>query len=274
MRWEPRSEGGIEVRERPGEGPALMLLHGIGGHADSFAPLLPLLPEGRRVIAWCAPGYGASAPLPQDWPLAADYAEALLHLADALGLDRFALAGHSLGCLIAGAFAARHPGRLTRLLLAAPALGHGGVPGDLSDGTRDRIADLEALGPAAFAAKRAPRLLHAPDRNPADLAAVEAQMARVTMPGYGQAARMLASGRLLEDAARIATPADVIVGAEDAVTPPEAARRLFAALPARCRGVLTEVPEAGHALYTQAPAAFAAALARAMAPAPQQEDAR
>ncbi|MCD1182927.1 alpha/beta hydrolase, partial [Leptospira sp. Pond_2020] len=55
-------------------------------------------------------------------------------------------------------------------------------------------------------------------------------------------------------------PTDVIVGAEDVVTPPDSARRAHAALRQPWRGALTLVSGAGHALYQQSPAAFAAAL--------------
>lgn len=255
--------GGLDVLERPGRnGPALVLLHGIGSHAASFAPLLPQLPDDWRVIAWNAPGYGGSIPLDGDWPVVADYARALAGLYDALDLDRTLLAGHSLGALTAAAFAAEHPGRVTRLLLASPAVGHGVAPGGaLGPAARARIDDLDRLGPAAFAAARAPRLVYRPEANPALVAAVADGMARVTPRGYGQAVRMLASGRLLDDTARLAVPTDVIVGAEDLVTPPEDARRIHAALRPDRRGSFTQVPEAGHALYHQAPAAFAAALA-------------
>lgn len=100
-----------------------------------------------------------------------------------------------------------------------------------------------------------------PDANPDHVARVQAAMSRVTLPGYGQAARMLASGRLLDDAERLMVPTDVIVGAGDLVTPPDGARRAFSALHRAAQGRLTIVPDAGHALYLQAPAAFAAALA-------------
>jgi pimeloyl-ACP methyl ester carboxylesterase len=99
------------------------------------------------------------------------------------------------------------------------------------------------------------------EANPKLVAAVEAGMARVRSPGYDQASRMLASGQLLADAARLAVPTDVVVGAEDVVTPAEGARRLHAAIPPGVRGRLLEVPDAGHALYHQTPLAFAAALA-------------
>ena len=85
-------------------------------------------------------------------------------------------------------------------------------------------------------------------------------MRQVTLPGYGQAARMLASGRLLDDAERLWVPTDVIVGAADRVTPPEGARRVHDRLPAKARGTYTELPGLGHALYQQDPARFAAAL--------------
>ncbi|WP_052348716.1 alpha/beta fold hydrolase [Leisingera methylohalidivorans] len=253
--------GGIEYAERAGTGPCLLLLHGIGSNAHSFAPLIPHLPQDWRVIAWNAPGYGQSAPLQGGWPVAFDYAQALLDFMDRLGLDQVMLAGHSLGALTAGAFAASFRDRVSRLLLASPALGHGMARGGPpSPAARTRISDLEALGPEAFAAARAARLVHQPEASPELVAAVQRNMAQVRMPGYGQAARMLASGRLLDDARRIAVPVDVIVGACDAVTPPEGARRVHAALRPDWRGTYTVLPDAGHALYQQDPAGFAAAL--------------
>lgn len=257
-----RTADGLEYLERPGHGgPVVVLLHGIGSNAASFAPLLSRLPDDWRVIAWNAPGYGGSTPLDADWPVAADYARALASLYRALKLDRPLLAGHSLGALIAAAFVVERPERVARLLLASPAIGHGAAPGGtLGPAAQARIDDLDRLGPEAFAALRAPRLIWRPEANPALVAAVADGMGRVDRRGYGQAVRMLASGRLLDDAARLAVPTDVIVGAEDAVTPPGTARDVHAAVRSDRRGALTIVPEAGHALYHQAPAAFAQAL--------------
>jgi pimeloyl-ACP methyl ester carboxylesterase len=253
--------GAIHWRERPGTGAVLVCLHGIGSNAASFDALLPHLPADWRVIAWNAPGYGGSAPLPGDWPVAADYAAALAGFADALALPRFRLLGHSLGTLIAAAFALRHPGRVTRLTLAACAQGYGTAPGGaLPAGVQARIDDLDRLGPAAFAAARAARLVHDAAAHPALVARIEAAMAAVRQPGYGQAARMLGSGDLAADAAGLAVPTDVIVGAGDVVTPPDQSRRAHDALPAAVRGRFTLVPGAGHAVYQQAPAAVAAAI--------------
>lgn len=259
---------GIEYAERPGDGPAMVMLHGIGSNAASWAPVMACLPAGWRLIAWNAPGYGRSEPLASDWPVAADYAAALLRLVDGLGLERFGLAGHSLGALMAASFAVSHPQRIARLVLAAPALGHGVRPGGaLSDKAQARIDDLERLGPDEFAGKRSAALVHAPEDNPAIVAGVREAMAQVRMPGYGQAVRMLASGRLLDDVGRLTVHTDIITGAEDRITPPEGGRKAHVCLAPDCRGAFVELADAGHAITQQAPDAVAALITQAMAPA-------
>lgn len=257
--------GGFGWRERPGEAGAgalpLVCLHGIGSEARAFDALAGALHAGLRVIAWEAPGYGPSAPLPQDWPEPADYADALARLADGLGLERFWLLGHSLGTLIGAAFAARHPDRVAGLALVSCAQGMGVAPGSpLPARAQARIDDLERLGPAAFACARAPRLIHEPARHSELVAAVAAGMARVRLPGYAQAVRMLASGDLAGQAAALRVPSCVFVGAEDVVTPPAQSRAVWDALPAPTRRHYAELSDTGHAAPQQAPAALAAQL--------------
>lgn len=269
MASNPRIIDGIALRDRPGPGPVVALLHGIGSNGASFDGIVPLLPADWRVIVWDAPGYGGSRPLPMDWPVAADYAAALGRVLDGLGIGRAFLVGHSLGALMAGAFARTWPDRVERLLLASPALGHGVAPGGaLSPQAQARIDDLTRLGPEAFAAARAARLVHDAPAHPALVEKVRAGMAAVRPDGYAQAARMLASGDLAADLAQIRCPADVIVGAGDLVTPPSAAHKAYAAIPSALRGGLTTVTGAGHAIYHQAPGAFAAAIAALAHPAP------
>lgn len=259
------TSGGVSYLERPGEGPVLLCLHGIGSNGGSFGPMIDHLPADWRVIAWHAPGYITSTPLTKDWPVAADYADVLEGFIDRLGLGRVMLFGHSLGCLTAADYARRAPDRITAMTLACCAIGHGVTPGsDLSEASRKRIDDLETMGAEAFAAARAPRLVFDPANNPDIAAAVTADMARVSMPGYGHAAKMLAAGRLLEDLAGITVPTSVIYGAEDVVTPPENSLRAHAAIPQSCRGDLIKIEGAGHAAYRQCPNEFAAALTRCM----------
>lgn len=254
------AQGGMSWRERPGAGPVLVALHGIGSEAASFDALADLLP-GWRVIAWNAPGYGAAAALGMDWPLAEDYAAALAALTEGLGLERFHLLGHSLGTLIASSYATLQPRHVLSLTLAACAQGGGVAPGqDLPTAHAARIADLRREGAQAFAAARAPRLIHAPEANPALVRAVAEGMAKVRLPGYGQAVRMLATGDLAADCARLAVPTAVIVGEGDIVTPPDQSARAHAALPPAMRLGLVQVPGAGHAIHLQAPQALARML--------------
>jgi pimeloyl-ACP methyl ester carboxylesterase len=87
-------------------------------------------------------------------------------------------------------------------------------------------------------------------------------MAAVRRPGYDQAARLLASGRLLDDAAKIRVPTVVVVGEQDRVTPPASARRVFKALPSSSQhNVYREIAGAGHAVCQEQPVEVARIIA-------------
>ena len=235
----------------------LVLLHGIGSNARSWAEQLAGLGDVRRVLAWDAPGYGDSTPVAPPRPTAADYAERLARFLDGLGLDRIVLLGHSLGALVAGSFTATRPERVERLILANPALGHRTDPAaPLPPPAQGRLDDLAALGPAGFAAKRAPRLLSAM-ATPAEIARARDTMAEIRPDGYRQAVAMLAQGDLRADAGAVAVPTLVLSGAEDSVTPPAGSRALTAATP---NARYLEIEGAGHLSYLERPAAFNAAV--------------
>jgi pimeloyl-ACP methyl ester carboxylesterase len=102
--------------------PRVLALHGWLDNAASFVPLAKHL-RGVDLVAIDLPGHGASTHL----PLTADYllvtfARAAFAAADALGWERFALLGHSLGGVVASVMAAAQPRRIERLL-AIEALG-------------------------------------------------------------------------------------------------------------------------------------------------------
>lgn len=252
---------GVTYLRRPGNGRGLplVLLHGIGSHAESWAATIAALDPAFEAIAWDAPGYGESDQLPVSSPTPADYAAGLARLLNALEMRRVVLAGHSLGSLFAGGFAAAYPERVAALGLFSPALGYrvsSGAP--LPPNVQARIDGLERLGAAAYAAQSAPRLVYRPSTKPAILERVERAMAAVRRDGYAQAVRALGAGDLLADAKSIASPTLVAVGAEDVVTPPANARLLHQTL--RNPISFKEVADCGHALPQEAPEAVAAAL--------------
>ncbi|GAA2149600.1 alpha/beta fold hydrolase [Actinomadura napierensis] len=90
------------VFDRRGEGPPLVLLHGIGHRRQGWSPVMDLLAAERDVIAVDLPGFGESPPLPAGTPYTLDSALTVLAGAFAeLGLDRPHIAGNSLGGLFA-----------------------------------------------------------------------------------------------------------------------------------------------------------------------------
>lgn len=109
----------LAIHER-GQGPACVLLHGLGSDMRVFSANLAPLARAHRVIAVDLPGFGKSSKPDVDYalPWVADRIVALL---DRLGLDRAALIGHSMGGQIAMHVALAQPARVSALVLAAPA---------------------------------------------------------------------------------------------------------------------------------------------------------
>jgi pimeloyl-ACP methyl ester carboxylesterase len=234
----------------------LVLLHGIGSGAASWVQQFEALGGTRRVLAWDAPGYGMSTPVAFDSPSAKDYAEVLRGWLDVLGIERCVLVGHSLGAIIAGAFAATNPRRVAGLLLISPAAGYGAAATDMRETRRDqRLAMLAELGPAGLAEKRSANMLsqHADDTA---RAWVRWNMARIVPRGYAQATHLLANADLATDLTRFHGRINVAVGADDAITPPSACERLAQA----ARTPLQVVPRAGHAGYIEAADAYTAII--------------
>lgn len=248
---------GIEFFRRDAEKggdrpPTIVLLHGIGSNATSWQSTINALPRNIDTIAWHAPGYDLSDPLSCPEPSPSDYADALDRLLDALEVDRVVLAGHSLGSLFAGRYAATRHGRVAGLALLSPALGYAVSSGSpLLPSLQARLDELNELGAKEFAARRAARLLYCHDAKPAVFAAVREAMSRVQVEGYSHAVKALNAGDLLADAPLIQAQTLVAVGAEDQVTPPGNAKKLYAALKHPLS--FTEVPGTGHALPQEAP---------------------
>ena len=95
----------------------VLALHGWLDNAASFDRLAPLIPD-VRLIALDLPGHGRSQHRPQGvWYHYIDYVGDVLAAADALGLRRFTLLGHSLGATVASVVAAALPPRVEALWL-------------------------------------------------------------------------------------------------------------------------------------------------------------
>lgn len=95
----------------------IVMLHGIRGYAETFAGIAAALQPDGRVIAFDQRGRGTSDWDPQHHYYTDAYVADLAAVVDALGLWQFDLLGHSMGGINAIVYAARHPGRVGRLLV-------------------------------------------------------------------------------------------------------------------------------------------------------------
>jgi pimeloyl-ACP methyl ester carboxylesterase len=103
-----------------GDGPPLVLVHGLGGTIENWRALAPLLAERHRVLVPDLPGHGGSASLAEARDLDA-LAESVLGIADAEEIGGAVWVGHSLGGVVALRAAVLRPDSVRGLVLAAAA---------------------------------------------------------------------------------------------------------------------------------------------------------
>jgi pimeloyl-ACP methyl ester carboxylesterase len=100
-----------------GAGPAVLLLHGLGGHTGEWTETASWLTEGHRVVALDARGHGESERRPADVSLDARVADVVFAIEE-LHLAPVVLIGQSLGGITALLTAAGRPDLVSRLVLA------------------------------------------------------------------------------------------------------------------------------------------------------------
>ncbi len=106
-----------------GEGPDVLLIHGLGATKASWLDLAAsLVQDGNRVLIPDLPGFGASSKPARGSYTAAWFAEAMRQLMDAMDVERADVIGNSLGGRVAIELALRHPERVSALVLLCPAV--------------------------------------------------------------------------------------------------------------------------------------------------------
>ncbi|MFA5596755.1 MAG: alpha/beta hydrolase [Pusillimonas sp.] len=253
------ARGVISVRDF-GHGPTtFVLLHGISSGSGSWLRCARHLADYGRVIAWDAPGYGDSSPLPDPAPLATSYGASLHALVDALELETFFLTGHSLGALMAAGYSSLPQARAFGYALFSPALGYGGR--DKAAAIRQgRFNALAQKGIEGIATALPDRLLSA-QASPAQRQAVIDNALRLNAGGYRQAVELLSADDINRYTTLVASNTRVFCGDADIVTTPEQSRTY-----AQTHGMPFDlVCDAGHACYIEQPGQVASMILSASA---------
>ena len=252
-------------------GRRVLALHGWLDNAASFVPLAPHLP-GLDLVAPDLPGHGRSAHFPRGMDYSfASAVHSVLDVADALGWERFALLGHSMGAGIASLVAAACPERVERLV-AIEALGAlAEVPERTVERLREAVVATRALpgkrlrvfpdlGPAVRARMKANELGEAAARLLVErgVAAVDGGWCWSSDPRLTLPTMVRMTEAQIEDlVAGITCPAKVLFADPAQPYLPDPVRRRRAALlPA---GELVVLP-GGHHLHMEQPADVAAAI--------------
>ena len=224
-------------KDPAGGTPPLLLIHGAGGNHLSWPPHLRRL-DSVRVMALDLPGHGRSAG-PGCTTISA-YRDVVRAFVDGLGLDRFVLAGHSMGGAIALDFARIFPERVAGLgligtsarLRVAPAI-LDGIRTDFAATTQMMMDWMVGEAFPANARRLALQRLRESDADVlhGDFVACDAFDLRAEIDG-------------------LALPATIIVGEADRMTPPKFSVHLHTALP---HSELHRIPRAGHLVQLEQP---------------------
>lgn len=210
--------------EVDGEGPAVLLVHGLGGTANFYQVQADALAARCRVIRVDSAGAGRSPAA--DGISIESHADDLAAVLDALDVESAAVVGHSMGTLVVRALAGRHPGKVSALAL----LGAVAEPAEAGrQAQRDRAAVLRDTGTAAVAPGVVANALSETTRRdkPEVAAFVRELVMRQDPEGYARNCEALAAAT---DPGPVPAgfPLLLITGTEDKVGPPAVSEALAA----------------------------------------------
>ena len=236
--------------ESKGAGPeAIVLLHGIGGDARSFASQLDALSPLRRAIAWNMPGFADSPPVAS--LSFADLAGALEDLLDRLNIERADLFGHSIGGMVALEFAATRPERVRSLILCATTPAFGGKdPAFAEQFLKARLAPLDAGKSMRELAQAAIPAAIGEGADAAGVALVQRAMSEIPVEVYRTIVRCLVTFDRRESLPSIKAPALLIAGERDPNAPPRTMQKMAETMP---NARYVEIKGAGHLLPNERP---------------------
>lgn len=238
--------------ERRGEGPPLVLVH--GGLIDhrEWRHQLDGLSDEFTVVAWDAPGCGASSDPPETFRMA-EYADCLAALIESIGLERPHVLGLSWGSTLALELYRRRPDLPRSLVLTAAYAGWAGSlpPEEVAERLEGFLPQMDR--PAReWVHEYIPTLLthRAPKAMADELVEI---MADSRQAGLRPMLLAMAGADLRDVLPTISVPTLLLYGEEDVRSPIEVAKEMHAAIPG---STLVVLPEVGHQSNVEAPDRF------------------
>ncbi len=241
----------VEAGDPKGE--PLLLLHGYTDSSRAFSPMLPYLSRYRLLIP-DQRGHGASD-APECCYGSSQFAYDARLFLDALGLNRAAVAGHSLGSMVAISLAADYPDRVSKIILiGSTAL----VPVKRGDWLYDNAAAVkDRLDPATQFAKDWHPANQPTPVEPVFAKAMNADLYRIPGHVWRGVMRELSSVPVGRHAPDVKAPVLVLSGGKDPLFPTEHHQSLLKAFPHARAHVF---PELGHNPNWEKPEQVAAAM--------------
>ncbi|KKW90118.1 3-oxoadipate enol-lactonase [Sphingobium chungbukense] len=236
-------------RDGRDEGPVLVLLNSIGTDMDLWDGVMPYLRDHFALLRIDTRGHGGSKTEAGDVSLERLAAD-VLSVADDAGIERFSVAGVSLGGMIGMEIALRASARVERLALICTSATMD------SASWNDRITKVRGEGMAAIADLAMGRFL-SDAAEPALFETVRRQLLAMDAEGYAACGAAIRDMDLATRIAGIACPTLVVTGTRDSSTPYGGhGEHLVARIPGAAHHAL----EAAHLAPLEAPDALAAAL--------------
>jgi non-heme chloroperoxidase len=237
----------LEYVER-GRGTPIVFLHGVTDSWFSFSEVLECLPEGIRGIALTQRGHGGSD-RPGSYRIE-DFAGDVVAFLDALGLERVALVGHSMGSLVAQEVALARPDRVSHLVLAGASSCYDNPS---VTGFHEAVRELRDPVPREFAMDFQVSTIH----RPIDAALLERfvdESMKLPASVWHGAFEMIVAYRSTERLPRLPMPVLVVWADRDEIAICEHQKILVDAIPGAKLVVYEGV---GHALHWEEPRRFA-----------------
>lgn len=219
--------------EIDGDGDAVLMIHGLGGSSNVWAPVLPAFARCKTVRP-DLPGSARSDRV--EGPLSIErFVQAMRRVASAAGFERAHVVAHSLGTIVAFHLAATAPHLVRSLALFGPLLAPADAirPGIRARGEKARSEGVAGMQEIANALAQAATSSETKAKRPVTVALVRELVMRQPPDGYARTCDALADARAA-DTSQIACPVLLVTGDEDAVAPAGSVRQIAERIPG-CR---------------------------------------